>query len=236
MPIAKAKFDRRCARQATEQRAQAKARLLGGSPTREAINDVSRAFRDLGQAITDATPTLRETLEALVPTATINGTLTITFPPGEYVIDGNVAPVTWYTMAADGNGTPIYWSSPDMSAEDLEIQRVAYEKQRREAELAQDRALDLFVSFLTPQQRKDYEKHKYINVTGSLGRPYRIMCHGQSGNVQRLDNKGKPDVSLCAHPYPYVPNGDAWLVQKLTLENDEAKFCSIANVMGGFYR
>jgi len=141
--------------------------------------------------------------------------------------------------------TPVVWETwneqVNVSAEQREANRRAaaertaereriYAKSVEDREAAHAKALHLFLSVLRPEELETYKKEECIYVRGSRGRRYRIRCNrSQSGNVDWLDEKGNKLASLCCHPRELVPNPDAWMVQKLTLEHDEDHFTQLAN-------
>lgn len=119
-------------------------------------------------------------------------------------------------------------------------QQQVHQNRERARDEAFKRALGLFVSCLTDEERTDYEKKGCIHVRGSRGRRYRIHCRGMGietrdefglGNVDVLDG-GQVSGRLCAHPNG-IPEPDMWLAQKLILEHDEDEFVRTANVHWG---
>lgn len=96
---------------------------------------------------------------------------------------------------------------------------------------AQAKGLDLLKSWLTPDQKASYEKHKHFEVKGSdTGKRYRIR-HGRQMNIDELDSSGNKVRGLCALPEGGVVSGDCMLAQKLTLETNEKQFLAVANVV-----
>lgn len=130
---------------------------------------------------------------------------------------------------------PVEITAEQRAAQELataERQRVAA-KAREEQAAADERALQLFLHTLKPDERQTYEREKCIYIRGSRGRRYRIRCGtSQSHNVEWLDDQGNRLATLCAHPRDRVPNPDCWMVQKLTLEHDEDHFTSTCNYNG----
>jgi hypothetical protein len=122
-----------------------------------------------------------------------------------------------------------------LSAEQLEAARVNRREARERRETTREttraaatRALSLFRSSLTPEQLADFDEHSYFYVRGSAGRRYRIRCDGYTGNVDLVDERGNTIIQMCAHPVG-LPDADAWISQKLTLEVQEESFLTIAN-------
>lgn len=102
----------------------------------------------------------------------------------------------------------------------------AYNRRKKEAD---DRAEVLLLSHLTPKQKEDYRKHKYICFKGRSGANYRIRAGSHVGNVDVMDARGKEVMHrLCAHPLS-VPMPDTLLTQLFHLRHHEADFLRIAN-------
>jgi hypothetical protein len=58
---------------------------------------------------------------------------------------------------------------------------------------ANERAIALLKTCLTPEQREDYEKHQFFDVIGSdTGRLYRIK-YGTQGNIIEIDKRRGPE-------------------------------------------
>jgi hypothetical protein len=152
-----------------------------------------------------------------------------------------------YAYGAGGGGgsgfTPNYgtsvWDSgggggggySSATPEELEQRRREADERARQAEAARNKARELLLICLDEQQRRDYEERHCFTIVSDTGRRWRIKTHqGQSGNVELLDEDGAAIARYCAHPPEYLPDGDAWLAQKLTLEADEDTFLRVANV------
>lgn len=97
---------------------------------------------------------------------------------------------------------------------------------------ASARAKKLLLECLSPAQRDQLEKFDYFDVELPNGHAYRIH-RGRSHNVRPLVNGQEADLTLCAHPGPWVPDYDNALAQKLMLEHDERGFLRLANRGGG---
>jgi hypothetical protein len=90
------------------------------------------------------------------------------------------------------------------------------------------RAQALLRSWLSPDQRRQYDRRGYFEVRGSeSGKRYRI-CRGAVFNVQELDSFGLVANWWCFGPHG-VAVGDVNLAQKIALEKFETKALAIAN-------
>lgn len=108
-----------------------------------------------------------------------------------------------------------------------------YEEERRASEnrrkAAEDRAMQLLVSMLNPQQQSDLKNYKYFFVEAPSGRLYRID-YGMHGNVKVVDRVTRKIIErLCIQPSG-VMAGDANLMQKLLIETSEEAFRAHANI------
>ena len=124
--------------------------------------------------------------------------------------------------------------------EHLQEQAAAYaeERERRlEAEravrAAAERANDLLLAHLSPEQRATFDRNKWFVVEGgSSKRKYRIRHNGGSlvANIDVLDGD-RVVHRLCAHIDPRVrtPHSDSLLAQKVMLELAEDEFLRLAN-------
>jgi hypothetical protein len=121
-----------------------------------------------------------------------------------------------------------------------EMERCNNERRAERAELKADartEASNLLAMVLTPDQRQDYEAHRYFDVLGSSGQLWRIH-HGTSGNVRAVDVRGKEIMAICAHPEMwdgdgYLPTEDVLAAQALHLMHDDSTFLSKANIHRG---
>lgn len=94
---------------------------------------------------------------------------------------------------------------------------------------AQAKGLDLLKSWLTPDQKASYEKHKHFEVKGSdTGKRYRIR-HGRQMNIDELDSDGKKVCAYCFLPEGNLVAGDVMLGQKIALETFEKEALKKAN-------
>ena len=119
-------------------------------------------------------------------------------------------------------------------------QRAIYEERNRRRSAARAKARTLLEQFLDDEQKLELERHGRFYVIGSRGRRYCIRAEGQSGNVDLLKPDGSVQARLCCHPrqvpgesYELLPEGDAWLMQMITLRTDEDHFLRTANVHRG---
>lgn len=114
-----------------------------------------------------------------------------------------------------------------------EALRLRAEEQAREAARlaaeADRRAEALLQAQLNAAQQAEFaENRSFTVVTQNGGRRYRIR-YGWAGNIERLDEQGRPIEKLCVHPKQLVPFCDNLLTQKLFLECAEEEFLRIAN-------
>ena len=105
------------------------------------------------------------------------------------------------------------------------VSLIRWEFDLRTAEM---RAQALLRSWLSPEQRTQYDVRGYFEVRGSdSGKRYRI-CRGVVFNVQELDSFG-----LVANWWCFAPDGvavgDVNLAQKIALEKFETEALAIAN-------
>ena len=131
------------------------------------------------------------------------------------------------------------YAQPPPPSDDAALARIREATRARNEELrrqeagraaAQATALELLKICLDEQQLADFEARQYFEVTGSRGRRWRIRANGQSGNVDLIGPSGAAIGRYCAHPPEYLPDGDAWLAQKLIIETDEDHWLEKANV------
>jgi hypothetical protein len=90
-----------------------------------------------------------------------------------------------------------------------------------------EKAMSLFLSWLTRHQRQDYLRNNYFDVIGShTKRVYRINKAVAPFNVQCMDD---PTMRLCFVPQNANLPGDIMLAQKIGLETNEEHVLKIAN-------
>lgn len=96
-------------------------------------------------------------------------------------------------------------------------------------EEAQRKGITLLRENLTPEQREQYEKHRYFDVKGGeSGKTYRIH-HGRQMNIHELDAAGNKARGWCFLPQGGLVAGDVMLAQKTALELYETEALAIAN-------
>ncbi len=130
--------------------------------------------------------------------------------------------------------------APDISeearaAQELERQqRVSAARQERlRIEAALNRAEQLLVSYLTPEQKEQFlRQRKFVAESRGSKRRFEIECNGAvGGNVYELDGRGRRINRYCCH----IPNNlkcpspDHYLTQKLMLEHIPEEFLEKAN-------
>jgi hypothetical protein len=94
---------------------------------------------------------------------------------------------------------------------------------------AEKRAVALLLSWLTPEQEKQWQARGNFEVIGcDTGRRYRITYRAVM-NVHELDPDGHPVQQWCLAPERRLAVGDVLLAQKIALETMEAKALAIAN-------
>jgi hypothetical protein len=94
------------------------------------------------------------------------------------------------------------------------------------------RGLRLLRSWLSPEQRAQFDATRYFEVTGcDSGKRYRIH-HGVVTNVHEMDAAGHPKVGWCFAPVGHLVAGDVMLAQKIALETNESGALAAANAFG----
>jgi hypothetical protein len=90
------------------------------------------------------------------------------------------------------------------------------------------RGLRLLRSWLTPEQRAQFDATRYFEVIGcDSGKRYRIH-HGVATNVHEMV-AGRPTVGWCFAPIGHLAAGDVMLAQKIALETNEFGALAVAN-------
>jgi hypothetical protein len=117
----------------------------------------------------------------------------------------------------------------EMERQQEEYARAAAEQARARTE-AWERAERLLLRWLSPGQARDYRERGWFDVAGSDGHRWRIVCQGQTGNVQLLNARGEWTHAYCAHPRGRLPDPAGWLAQAMAIAHDAAGFRRIANV------
>jgi hypothetical protein len=83
--------------------------------------------------------------------------------------------------------------------------------------MAERHARELLCSWLSPEQRRQYDARRNFEVVGSdTGKRYRI-CKGSVFNIQELNAEGQQVRALC-FTAEGVATGDVNLAQKIALE------------------
>jgi hypothetical protein len=120
--------------------------------------------------------------------------------------------------------------------EELAVATAAEQQRRRERDElirqarigAGERARELLLAHLTPEQRRTFEENKWFIVQGGrTKRQYKVHANGGlNGNVEVMGENHR----LCAHCDQYImPFNDNILMQKVMLELDEDSFLRVAN-------
>ena len=104
------------------------------------------------------------------------------------------------------------------------LRRIFSRENNREA-----RGLRLLRSWLTPEQRAQFDAKRSFDVTGcDSGKRYRIH-YGAVSNVHEIDADGCPKIGWCFAPVGYLVAGDIMLAQKIALETNESGALAVAN-------
>ena len=123
----------------------------------------------------------------------------------------------------------VYYQRPPVAVESHHTsQRRALQKHPQEA---RDRARQLLLSHLTPEQRQTFESNRWFVVQGGKsGRRYRIKdTDDLVANIDVLDGD-RVDHRICAHaPIDRFPLHDHLLAQKIMIECEEEQMLKIAN-------
>jgi hypothetical protein len=99
-------------------------------------------------------------------------------------------------------------------------------KRNREAE---EQAIRLLRSWLTPRQTQQWDTNKSFEVIGSdTGTRYCIR-YGKAMNIDQLDSDGRVVARWCFAPDGKLALGDVMLAQKIALETMEKKALCTAN-------
>jgi hypothetical protein len=102
------------------------------------------------------------------------------------------------------------------------------ERKRRASPEAEQKALILLRSWLSPEQAQQYDSQMHFDVIGSdTGRRYRIR-RGRIMNVDQLDSAENKVCAWCFGPGD-LAEGDCMLAQKIALETFESEALAIAN-------
>jgi hypothetical protein len=94
---------------------------------------------------------------------------------------------------------------------------------------AEERAIVLLRSWLTPEQDKQWVAHREFEVIGcDTGTKYRITYRAVM-NIHQLDPAGRTVAQWCFAPEGGLSPGDVLLAQKIALETMERKVLTLAN-------
>jgi hypothetical protein len=95
---------------------------------------------------------------------------------------------------------------------------------------ADQRAKDLLLSHLTPEQRKTFENNGWFIVKGGKsGDRYKIKTNGYAGNIDKVDVNNVSQIRFCAHTRRELPLHDHHVAQMLAIQYDEEQFLRVAN-------
>jgi hypothetical protein len=102
-------------------------------------------------------------------------------------------------------------------------------REARHRNTPEARGLRLLRSWLSPEQRAQFDACGHFDVIGSnSGKRYRILF-GVSANIQELGDDDQPKIGWCFVPSGYLVPGDVMLAQKIALETDEHGALAVAN-------
>jgi hypothetical protein len=94
---------------------------------------------------------------------------------------------------------------------------------------AEEKAIDLLRSWLTPEQDEQFKSGRGFDVIGcDTGTRYRITGSVGMMNVHQLNETGARVRVWCFVPEGDLPSGDAMLAQKIALETMERKALAVA--------
>jgi hypothetical protein len=138
------------------------------------------------------------------------------------------------------NNRPAQMSAEQAQAEhERQVEQACVEHERRTERLAQEamrretanqRARELLLSKLSPEQRDCFNKNKWFVVEGGqTKKKYRIKSHGYIANIDVLGDNGKVMHRLCVHCAHDIPLEDHLLAQKIMLELAENDIVKLAN-------
>lgn len=138
-------------------------------------------------------------------------------------------------MLAQGTATRVYVSAsgrlylqPEEEIAAREAQRAARVQAEQKRSEAAERARELLLKHLTPEQRETYVSNGWFVVEGGRSKKrYRIHTRTYAGNIDVLDGD-KTEVRLCCHCADAIPQHDHHLAQKLMLEAAEDDFLRAA--------
>jgi hypothetical protein len=92
------------------------------------------------------------------------------------------------------------------------------------ADETNEKAKELLLSCLTPEQESDYlESNSFVAIGNETGTSYRIN-RGRQINIVKLDSDYRPVMKLCTVSVERIPVEDHMLAQKLMIETEEDAF------------
>jgi hypothetical protein len=104
------------------------------------------------------------------------------------------------------------------------LRRIFSSENNREA-----RGLRLLRSWLTPQQRAQFDAKRSFDLIGcDSGKRYRLH-YGAVSIVHEIDADDCPKIGWCFAPVGYLVAGDIMLAQKIALETNESGALAVAN-------
>lgn len=129
-----------------------------------------------------------------------------------------------------GGGTGVF-TAPQLTPEQQAAFEAADAARQAKWQVVSKKAEQLWLSHLTDAQRQQWLDVGYVDVPSARGRRYRLK-NQRSGNVYLLDDQGREVRKYCAYandPGGYLPDGDHWFTQLLTLRFNERAFLAMAN-------
>lgn len=96
----------------------------------------------------------------------------------------------------------------------------------RDEKAIQERALRLLRSWLSPQQRAEFNARVYFDVVGCDGGERYGIRRGTSGNVNEIDGHGRLGTGWSFVPLCGLVKGDVMRAQKIALETNEQRAIS----------
>jgi hypothetical protein len=93
---------------------------------------------------------------------------------------------------------------------------------------AEERSQELLRSWLSVEQREEYDHHGFFEVVGCDTRNHYLIYRGRVFNIQELNADGEIARSWCLTAES-VATGDVNLAQKIALESFETKALRIAS-------
>lgn len=126
---------------------------------------------------------------------------------------------------------------PEAQGEDLtELARVQvvqwrkrWRKRSAHARLARMRASHLLRSELTPEQNAQLKTHRFFEVIGQTGSPYRIVTNGALWRYEGNTDGRDFWRFFCVAPYGDLPIGDRMLALLLNVTAAEPELLQVAN-------